>query len=109
MTKDELLDKIIRLEKVIEQKDQMILDLQRLLMNNQNNQLNPFWDNDQCDHEYPSPWHGVIPPHCKKCGKQAPKMEITFGDGTGDYIPPQPYTTSNTVTVSGSKIASMIS
>lgn len=24
-----------------------------------------------CDHEYPNPWHGTIPPRCKKCGEPA--------------------------------------
>lgn len=24
---------------------------------------------DACDHEYPNPWHAVVPPPCKKCGK----------------------------------------
>lgn len=37
-----------------------------------------------CDHEYPNPWMGIIPPHCKKCGKQGINWNITsnIGDST---------------------------
>lgn len=41
---------------------------------------------DQCPaggpHEYPFPWHGIIPPPCRKCGVQGHKMEITCSDST---------------------------
>jgi hypothetical protein len=29
----------------------------------------------ECQHEYPNPWHGTIPPPCMKCGKIA---ELAF-------------------------------
>ena len=30
------------------------------------------WPNiSVCDHEYPNPWFGVVPPSCKKCGQQS--------------------------------------
>lgn len=32
-----------------------------------------------CQHEYPSPWHGIIPPACKKCGQLGPSYTITCG------------------------------
>jgi len=35
-------------------------------------------DVDGCDHEYPSPWFSITPPHCLKCGKQAFQPQITF-------------------------------
>ena len=31
----------------------------------------------ECQHEYPNPWHGIIPPTCRKCGKSAP-TGVTF-------------------------------
>ena len=34
--------------------------------------------NDGGYHEYPNPWHSIIPPHCKKCGKQGEANPITF-------------------------------
>lgn len=30
-----------------------------------------------CQHEYPTPWYGTVPPHCKKCGQQAPSYTVT--------------------------------
>lgn len=30
------------------------------------------------EHEYPDVWNATIPPHCKKCGKQAQSYDITF-------------------------------
>lgn len=46
----------------------------------------------ECQHEYESPWMGIIPPSCKKCGKAAnPSPEyitITSSDnGTGNGGP----------------------
>jgi hypothetical protein len=35
--------------------------------------------------EYPNPWMGIIPPHCKKCGKQATNW-LTITNGTGDTL-----------------------
>ena len=29
-------------------------------------------------HEYPTVWHGTIPPFCKKCGQQAPDFGPTW-------------------------------
>ena len=40
--------------------------------------------NDGGEHEYPSPWHSITPPHCTKCGKQAPDYKITYSNGTGN-------------------------
>jgi len=34
---------------------------------------------DLCVHEYPSPWLGVVPPTCQKCGQQAPSYAPTYG------------------------------
>lgn len=32
----------------------------------------------ECQHEYPNPWYGIVPPNCMKCGKQAPFSYPTF-------------------------------
>ncbi len=39
---------------------------------------------DGNDHQYPSPWHSILPPHCKKCGKQAPDYKITYDTNSGN-------------------------
>lgn len=31
-------------------------------------------------HDYPLVWHGIIPPACKKCGKQGNMLNITWMD-----------------------------
>lgn len=31
-----------------------------------------------CEHEYPNPWHAIIPPACKKCGLQARTFNVGF-------------------------------
>lgn len=28
-------------------------------------------------HDYPTPWHGVVPPSCRKCGKPGETYTIT--------------------------------
>ena len=38
-----------------------------------------------CDHEYPNPWFGVVPPSCKKCGQ--PGMPTTYGAVTVTVVP----------------------
>ena len=32
----------------------------------------PFIFQGHCDHQYPNPWMSITPPHCLKCGLQAP-------------------------------------
>jgi len=40
---------------------------------------------DICQHDFPSPWHGTIPPSCMKCGQQAyGSWTITTVSNTGD-------------------------
>jgi hypothetical protein len=67
--------KVIELEKLVEQQktfiDQLIAEKQyKELFNNKDfgGCPNGGW------HEYPSVWHGTIPPFCKKCGQQAPNF-----------------------------------
>lgn len=67
--------------------EEALLEIKRLeeeiqmLRNQQPYQPIDFYKNvDECNHEYPNPWHSVLPPHCKKCGKQAPDYRITFSD-----------------------------
>ena len=42
----------------------------------------PLAPEDKCTdglaHDYPFPWHSIEPAHCKKCGKQGVKLEITY-------------------------------
>lgn len=43
----------------------------------------PFQDlsnrcSDGGEHDYPNPWHSILPPHCKKCGKQGESYPITY-------------------------------
>lgn len=49
------------------------------------NVISSQWSTDNCidlsGHDYPNPWFATIPPHCKKCGKQAPSMQITCDTG----------------------------
>jgi len=32
-------------------------------------------------HEYPTVWHGTVPPPCKKCGQPAPSFNPTWTAG----------------------------
>lgn len=32
---------------------------------------------NECEHDYPFPWHSVLPPYCNKCGERAPQTTIT--------------------------------
>lgn len=34
--------------------------------------------NPLCDHSYPNPWFGTIPPACLKCGRQGSMSKITW-------------------------------
>ena len=36
-----------------------------------------------CDHEYPNPWFGTVPPSCKKCGQTAIQLFPTYTTSTG--------------------------
>jgi hypothetical protein len=38
----------------------------------------PYFTLETCQHEYPSPWLGVVPPNCKKCGMPASMPTITW-------------------------------
>lgn len=35
------------------------------------------WTPNPCQHEYPNPWFGTVPPPCKKCGLVAPSYTVT--------------------------------
>lgn len=35
-----------------------------------------------CQHEYPFPWFGTVPPPCKKCGQVGQGYTITCTDNT---------------------------
>lgn len=34
---------------------------------------------DVCQHEYPQPWFGTVPPNCKKCGQNMSVPTVTCG------------------------------
>ena len=68
MNEDQLLDKINKLENDVAQY-QNIPSIDDLCV-------------DGGVHDYPNPWYGITPPHCKKCGKKAKTFEITYENGT---------------------------
>lgn len=35
------------------------------------------WIGNPCQHEYPFPWFGTVPPACKKCGQTGQTYTIT--------------------------------
>jgi len=65
-----LKEKIELLQKIIDTQAQLIQEMRK---------TNPLpvvsipsvWTTpvQQCQHEYPSPWLGTVPPPCKKCGQ----------------------------------------
>lgn len=88
MTKKEKLlkEQIEELENIIALKDRRIRELERML-----DPAPPASDTvyiptvfgpvQECQHEYPLPWHGITPPPCKKCGKLAEVYTITCTNG----------------------------
>ena len=81
---EELLDRINKMELDI-------ATLKQQLAHTQPSYYPPLPVNDfnKCtdggEHEYPNPWHSILPPHCQKCGKQAPDYSITFmNNSTGN-------------------------
>jgi hypothetical protein len=78
MKKKELLEMIRRLEKRVDE-----LEKRPYITYPQPEIFIPtvFGPIDVCTdggyHDYHSPWWGVTPPPCKKCGKQAPSTTIT--------------------------------
>jgi len=81
---EKLLDKVNKMELEIAELKKQLADAQPFY----NPPPLPFNDFDRCiddnGHEYPNPWHSILPPHCKKCGKQAPDYGITFTTNTSD-------------------------
>jgi hypothetical protein len=37
-------------------------------------------------HEYPSPWNGIFPPNCTKCGKSSQNWNVITCTATGTNI-----------------------
>lgn len=37
----------------------------------------PLVNHSVCQHDYPTPWMGIVPPNCRKCGFQAPHYTVT--------------------------------
>ena len=93
MKKKCLEKRIKELEKLVEQKDQIIelLMLKLDVLKDQSITYTPPFislNTDKCydgnDHDYPNPWYSIIPPACKKCGK-IPNNDILCND-TGNDI-----------------------
>lgn len=74
-SKSELRKRVEELEKLVEQQkvfiDQLLAEKQFT-----------FKQEGDCPrggwHDYPTVWHGTIPPFCKKCGQQAPDLGPTW-------------------------------
>jgi hypothetical protein len=70
-----LKEKVELLQKIIDTQAQLIQEMRK---------ANPLpvisipsiWS-VPCQHEYPSPWFGTVPPACKKCGEMAPAYTVT--------------------------------
>lgn len=82
---------IKELEKLVELKDRRIAELEKLTIPVstpisvpfvQPTQIQPFIVT--CQHEYPSPWFGITPPSCKKCGQPAFQTVVTCGVSEGN-------------------------
>jgi hypothetical protein len=79
-TKKDLEKRIEELESLVEQQKNLIDIL--LTQRNNNTTLIPNNTEDLCidgkGHDYPSPWHSVTAPNCRKCGKIGEMMFPTF-------------------------------
>lgn len=40
-----------------------------------------------CEHQYPNPWMATVPPHCVKCGQQAPQYNFHCGTYSNGVMP----------------------
>ncbi len=89
-----LQEQVKELEKLIKLKDESIKELERIVLNKTlQESVKPMpnivtipsvWMPQQsmCDHEYPSPWFGTLPPACNKCG-QFQGVTITYSNVSG--------------------------
>lgn len=70
-----LKEQIKELEKLVELKERRIQELQSIIDNNILFPKNPHitlpLNFSVCEHVYPSPWFGTVPPSCMKCGQQS--------------------------------------
>ncbi len=83
---EELLDRINKMELEISVLKKQLADVQPY-----NYPPIPVINSNLCidgidgnDHQYPFPWHSILPPHCEKCGKQAPDYTITYDTNSGN-------------------------
>lgn len=53
------------------------LILERIIELQQPTISQPYILTNICEHEYPNPWFGTIPPSCKKCGQISLPYTIT--------------------------------
>ena len=98
--KKELKKRILELEKLISQKDEIISILQDEINKNNYIPYYPYpWNPpyipyvssvDICIdgqmHDYPDVWFGTMAPSCKKCGKQAVQTTVTYNNQTTDVV-----------------------
>ncbi len=88
MTELDILKKQIEaLEKLVDVKDRIISDLEKRRANPMPLFPQVFGSPrvhqpaylPECSHEYPTPWFGITPPPCNKCGQEAPSYTVTCG------------------------------
>lgn len=74
-----LKEKVELLQKIIDAQSQLIQEMRK------NNPLPvvsiPSVWQVPCQHEYPFPWFGTVPPACKKCGQVGQGYTITSTSG----------------------------
>lgn len=96
MSKNILKEQVKELEKLLQLKDRRIKELEDMISNSimfpktQNGSISVPSQWTICEHEYPSPWMGTVPPHCTKCGRQAVSFftitSANNNDSTSGYI-----------------------
>lgn len=67
---DILREQVYEMEKLLDIKNRRISELEN---NNSIIGTTPYIypTVDLCQHHYPNPWYGTVPPNCLRCGKQS--------------------------------------
>jgi hypothetical protein len=71
---DILKEQVDILKKLVETQELLIQEMRK---NTPYVSIPSVWTVDPCQHEYPNPWMGTVPPSCRKCGKQAEMTTFT--------------------------------
>ncbi len=75
-----LKEKIELLQKIVDTQAALISEMRKFTPMPQVSIPSQWQVVGSCQHEYPSPWFGIIPPSCKKCGQQGLGYTITSND-----------------------------